>query len=229
MKTCTMSRVRKQDEAERTPDQPSPFTIIISPQRLRRLWLHKHRSSRLLEILLQKLMMEAVKSKLQTVRDSQLVVNFAQIILNHLLSRTNLISDLFIAHATRNATDNRKFFLRELRLHLRISQRSGLCTISLDYPADRLVIDPRLAIRDLTNTLHQQIRRDRTRNDAAHAPAIQFNGIGLVSLNYLNDKLCVWRLPDKLRHRVDGSGNQLPFHQHHVRRKALECRVKMRQ
>src|ERR1700679_3751371 len=100
------------------------------------------RNCRLIDqILLQQLVVKAVKGKLQAVRDTELVIDFAQIVLNDLLSGTNLVSNFLVAHTARDATDNGQFFFRELGLNFGISEAGGLSAVGFDDPADGLVVD----------------------------------------------------------------------------------------
>src|SRR5450756_839404 len=121
-------------------------------------------------------MMQAVEGQLQPIRDAKLVVDLTQVILDHLLSGTNLIGNFLIAHPTSDAADDGKFFPGELRLNLRIGESRRLSTICLNNTTDRLVIDPGFAICNLPNTLHQQIWCDGTRNHPSHPATVKLHG-----------------------------------------------------
>ena len=53
--------------------------------------------------------MQAVERQFQTIGDAELVVDLAQVILDDLLGRANLVRDFFIAHAAGDARDDGKF------------------------------------------------------------------------------------------------------------------------
>ena len=57
--------------------------------------------------------MDAVERQLQAVGNAQLVVDLAQIILDHLLGGADLLGDFLVAHALRHARDNQQFLVAE--------------------------------------------------------------------------------------------------------------------
>ena len=127
-------------------------------------------------------MVQAIERQLKPVGDAELVVDLAQIILDHLLCRAELVGNFFIALALRDAGDDRHFFRRKPRLALRAGQRGCLRAIGLDDPVHRLVIDPGLSLRDLADAFDQQIRRDRPGNDAANAATVELDRVLLVGV-----------------------------------------------
>jgi hypothetical protein len=92
-----------------------------------------------------------------------------------------------------------------------------------------LVVDPGLALGDLTHALDEQIRRDRSRNNAADAAPVKFDGIGFVGLGDLHDELRIGRLPHQLWNSVDGPSDQLSFEEDNVGWVTLKRSVKIRQ
>ncbi len=56
------------------------------------------------------LMVQAIKRKLEAIGNTKLVIDLAQIVLDHLLGGTELISNFLIALALRNAGDDGQLF-----------------------------------------------------------------------------------------------------------------------
>src|SRR5579863_3961478 len=80
------------------------------------------------------LVVQAVERQLEPVAHAELVVDLAQVVLDHLLGGAELEGDLLVALALRDAGNDRHLLRREPRLVLRAHQRGGLSAISLDYP-----------------------------------------------------------------------------------------------
>ena len=113
-------------------------------------------------------------------------------------------------------------FLESLGWTLRVGQPGGLRAIGLDDPADGLVVDPGFAIGDLADAFDEQVGRDGARHDAAHAAAVEFDDVGFVGLDDLDDQLGVGRAPDEVRDGIDGAGDELAFEHDDVGRIALQ-------
>ena len=126
------------------------------------------------------LVVQAIEGQLQPVADAQLVVDLAQIILDHLLGGSQLVGNLLVALALGDAGDDGHLLGRELGLDARVDQGGGLGAISLDDPADRLIVDPGFAGRDAAHAAHQQVGRDGAADDAANAAAVQLDGLVFV-------------------------------------------------
>ena len=65
------------------------------------------------------LVVQTIERQFEPVRDAKLVVYFAQVVLDDLLGRAQLVGNLLIPLALRDAGDDRNFFRRQTRLALR--------------------------------------------------------------------------------------------------------------
>ena len=182
----------------------------------------------LLRILFQQLVVKAVQRQLEAIGDAELIVDLAQVVLDYLLGRSNLIGNLFVAHSASDAPDNGKFFFRELWLHPGVGERGRLSPVGLDHPTNRLVVDPRFTFSNLTHALDEQIRRDRSRNNATDATPVKLDGIGFIGLCDLHDELRIGRLPHQLWNSVDCPSDKLSFEKDHVGWITLKSSVKIR-
>src|SRR6202012_3284701 len=107
--------------------------------------------------LFMNLVMEAVERQLKSVGDTEFVVDLGQVVLDYLLSRSQLEGNFLVPLSLGDAGDDRKLFRRKPRLGLGISECSGLRTIGFDHPVHRLIVNPRLAGGDFADTLNQKI------------------------------------------------------------------------
>src|ERR1035438_3334731 len=110
------------------------------------------------------LMVEAVHGQLQAVRNVELVVYPAQIILDDLLCGAELVGDLLVALGLREAGNDREFFGREEGPRPGTVSCTGLRTIGFYHGMDGPVIDPGFAGGDLAHAFYEQIGRDRSWN-----------------------------------------------------------------
>ena len=101
-------------------------------------------------------MVQAVERQFQPVGYAQLVVYLAQVVLDHLFGGADLVGDLLVPHAARDAADDGQLFLGEFGQDARAGERTGLRAIGLDHPTDGLVVDPGLAVGDLANAFDQR-------------------------------------------------------------------------
>src|SRR5882757_10100056 len=122
-------------------------------------------------------MVQAVERQFEPVRYAEFVVDLAQVVLDDLLGRTQLIGNFFIALALRNASNDGHLLGRKPRLALRTGERGRLRAVSLDHPVHRLVVDPGFTLGDLADTLDQQVWRNGPRNDAAHPATIELDRV----------------------------------------------------
>jgi hypothetical protein len=178
-------------------------------------------------VLLQELVVETVEGQFQTVGDSELVVDLAQVVLDDLFGGADLVGDLFVAHAAGDAADDRELFLGELGLDLGVGEAGGLRTVGFDDPANGLIVDPGFAVGDLAHALDQQIGGDGARDDAPDAAAVEFYGVGLVGLGDLDDELGAGGLADQFGDGVDGAGDELAFKDDDVGGVALQGGVEV--
>ena len=79
----------------------------------------------LVGVRLDDLVVQTIKSKLEAIGNTQLVVNLAQVVLDDLFCRSKLESDLLVALALSNAGDNRCFLGREPGLSPRADQAAA--------------------------------------------------------------------------------------------------------
>jgi hypothetical protein len=82
------------------------------------------------------LVVQAVEGQLEAVADAELVVDFAQVVLDDLLGGAELEGDLFVALALGDAGDNGHFLGREAGLAARADESRGLGAISFNDPVD---------------------------------------------------------------------------------------------
>src|SRR5207248_7133675 len=118
-------------------------------------------------------MVDAIQRQLKAVRDAKLVIHLSQIILNHLLSRTNLAGDFLVSHALRDAGDDEQLFIRELRFGTRRGKLRGLRAVGFNYPIDALIVDPGFPPSHLAHTLDDHFRAHASRPKSTNtAPEI---------------------------------------------------------
>src|SRR5579863_9105671 len=101
------------------------------------------------------MMAQTVESEFQTIGDTQLVINLAQIILYDLLGRAHADGDFFILHALGYAGNDQRFFGRELNFRARPGRPQVVSAIGFHYPMNGLVLKPWLAGGNLAKTLDQ--------------------------------------------------------------------------
>src|ERR1700721_459560 len=173
-------------------------------------------------VRLDDLVMEAVKSELKAVADAELVVNFAEIVLDNLLGGAELVGDLLVALALGDAGDDGHLLGRETGLAARVYKRGSLGAIGLNDPVYGLVIDPGFAFGDTANAADEQVWRDGTGNDAPDAAAIELHGMVFVGNRRLNNQLDIGGHGQEIVDSVWRAGEQRSFQQNHIRGVALD-------
>jgi hypothetical protein len=154
---------------------------------------------------------QAVERELEAVGDAEFVIHLAQVVLDDLLCGADLVGDLFVPHAAGDAADDGELFLGELWLDARVGERGGLGAVGLDDPADRLVVDPSLAVGDLADALDEEVGGDGAGHDATHSATVELDDVGLIGLDDLHDQLGIGVALDQVGDGVDGAGDQLAF------------------
>jgi len=145
---------------------------------------------------------QAVEREFQTVSHSQLVVDFAKIILDHLLGGANPQGNLFVLHPLRDAGDDERLFGRERHFRTRPCRTHALRAIGLHHPPDGAAVEPGFTLSDFAQAFHQHFRLNFARNDAVRAAPEQVERHLLVGLLQHNDQMAGRTLPEKIGNSV---------------------------
>src|SRR6266478_10129789 len=166
-------------------------------------------------------MTQAVEREFQTVGDSQLVVNFAKIILDHLLGGAYPQGNLFVLHSLRNAGDDERFFGSERHFWTRPRRTHALRAIGLHHPGDSAALKPGFTLTDFAQAFDQQFRLNFARNDAMRATPEQVKRHLLVGLLQHNNQTAARTLPEKIGNSVRWIRRQRRLEDHNVGGKFL--------
>src|SRR6266436_3692341 len=166
-------------------------------------------------------MTQAVERQFQTVGDSQLVVNFAEIVLDYLLGGANPQGNLFVLHPLRNAGDNERFFGRERHFGTRPCRTHALRAIGLQHPGNTAALKPGFTLSDFAQAFDQYFRLNFARNDAMRAAPEQVKRHLLVGLLKHNNQTAARTLPEKIGNSVRWIRRQRRLEDHNVGGKFL--------
>src|SRR6266404_7409132 len=166
-------------------------------------------------------MTQAVECEFQSVGDSQLVVNFAKIILDHLLGGANPQGNLFVLHPLGNTGDNERFFGRERHFGTRPCRTQALRTIGLHHPGDGAALKPGFTPSDFAQAFDQHFRLNFARNDAMRAAPEQVERHLLVGLLQHDNQTAARILPEKIGNSVRWIRRQCRLEDHNVGGKFL--------
>jgi len=95
--------------------------------------------------------LQAVERELESIGNTELVKNLIQVVLDDLLGGTEFMGYLLVAHAQRDAGNDRQLLWSEVRQ--RAGRRRGLRAVGLDHQVDGLVIYPDFSCGDRADAL----------------------------------------------------------------------------